>query len=457
MDTQFVWREEFNIGVESIDKEHQRLFKIINRIFEFKEEEKNSQWACQEGIKFFKGHALKHFADEEEYMASINYEGYEQHKLLHKGFRENTLPALEQELEQTDYSPNAVDHFLGVCAGWLIGHTLTEDLAITGQKIRKWDNLLSGEEIEAVKRVIIQLIFDMFHLESSLISDAYNGEKFGKGVYYRLLYGTKDNEKQQEVFLVFEEELLINTVGKIMGIQTNKLDTMLAHATRYTARQFVDRVMEHYSTDESYELKEENYLSYNQFQKAFEKEKLQVSLLFNTGAGYFAYSALAHHLFESGIATPIGAENAMTEVEEYLMKREEQKEQEAGKLKVLVVDDSLTLREGIKNLLSEDYEVAVAESGVAAIRTITLNRPDLVLLDYEMPVCDGKQTLEMLRSDDAFSDLPVIFLTGRRDTSSMIEVMPLNPAGYLLKSLKPEQIKKEIDAFFEKRKLKMQK
>lgn len=457
MDTQFVWQEEFNIGVENIDKEHQRLFKIINRIFEFKEKDKNGQWACQEGIKFFKGHALKHFADEEEYMVSINYEGYEQHRLLHKGFRDNTLPALEEELEQTGYSPNAVDHFLGVCAGWLIGHTLTEDLAITGKKIRKWDNLLSGEEIEAVKKVIIQLIFDMFHLESSLVSDAYNGEKFGKGVYYRLLYGTKDNEKQQEVFLVFEEELLINTVGKVMGIQTNKLDSMLAHATRYTARQFVERVMEHFTTDESYELKEENYLSYNQFQKAFEKEKLQVSLLFNTGAGYFAYSALAHHLFTNGIATPIGAENAMTEVEEYLMKREEQTEQEAGKLKVLVVDDSLTLREGIKNLLSEDYEVAVAESGVAAIRTITLNRPDLVLLDYEMPVCDGKQTLEMLRSDDAFSDLPVIFLTGRRDTSSMIEVMPLNPAGYLLKSLKPEQIKKEIDIFFEKRKLKMQK
>lgn len=452
MDNQFVWQEEFNIGIESIDKEHQRLFKIINKIFEFKGEEKNSQWACQEGIKFFKGHAIKHFADEEAYMASINYEGYKQHKLLHKGFRENTLPVLEQELEQTDYSPEAVDHFLGVCAGWLIGHTLTEDLAITGKPLRKWENLLPSEEIEAMKKVIVQLIFDMFRLESHLVSDAYDGEKFGKGVYYRLLYGTKENDKQQEVFLIFEEKLLVNTVGKIMGIQTNKLDTMMAHAARYTARQFVERVMEHFTTDEVYELKEENFLSYKQFQKAFEKEKLQVSLLLNTGAGYFAYCALAPHLLQNGIATPIGADNAMTEVEKYLMKREEQTEQEEGKRKVLIVDDSLTIREGIKNLLGEDYEVAVAESGVAAIRAITLNRPDLVLLDYEMPVCDGKQTLEMLRSDDAFADLPVIFLTGRRDPGSMIEVMPLNPAGYLLKTLKPEEIKKEIDSFFEKRK-----
>ena len=126
METQFVWREEFNIGVETIDKEHQRLFKIINKLFAFKEEDKNSQWACQEGVKFFKGHAMKHFADEEAYMSSIGYEGLEQHRLIHKGFRENTLPALEKELEQTNYSQDAVDHFLGVCAGWLLGHTLTD-------------------------------------------------------------------------------------------------------------------------------------------------------------------------------------------------------------------------------------------------------------------------------------------------------------------------------------------
>lgn len=272
MDTQFVWQEEFNIGVDIIDKEHQRLFKIINKLFEFKKEGKNSEFACQEGIKFFKGHAMKHFADEEAYMASIHYEGLAQHKQIHKGFRENTLPALEQELEQTKYSQEAMEHFLGVCAGWLIGHTLTEDLSITGKSVRKWEKLLPGEELTALKKVIIQLIFDMFHLESHMISDAYNGEKFGNGVYYRLVYGVGDEEKKLEVILVFEEQLLINTVGKILGIQTNKLDNMIVHAARYTARQFVSRVMENFPDMAGYELKEENLLSYNEFQKIFEKE-----------------------------------------------------------------------------------------------------------------------------------------------------------------------------------------
>ena len=448
MDTQFEWREEYSIGVDSIDQEHKRLFRIINKLFDFKEEEKDNQWTCQEGIKYFKGHAVKHFADEEAYMASIGYEGLEQHRRIHQDFRKNILPALEQELERTDYSQESMEHFLGVCAGWLVGHTLTEDQAITGEKMSTCEHLLPSEELEAMKKVIVQLVFDMFRLESQAISEAYGGEKFGRGVYYRLVYGTRGDEKRQEVILVFEEKLLINTVGKILGIKTNKLDAMLVNAARYTARQFVGRVMEHFPNDPPYELKEENLLSYEQFRKVFEREKPQVSLLFNTGgAGYFAYCVIAPHLLESGIGTPIQNTNAMDEVEKYLMKREEQ-EKASPKKKILVVDDSLTIRHGMKQLLEGDYEVALAESGVSAIRTITLNRPDLILLDYEMPIVDGKQTLEMLRSEKSFEDIPVIFLTGRRDTTTMIQVMPLKPAGYLLKDSKPADLKKEIDAFF---------
>ena len=58
MDTQFVWRQEFNIGVYKIDRDHQRLFKIINRIYSFKDNDEGYRWACQEGIKFFKGHTV---------------------------------------------------------------------------------------------------------------------------------------------------------------------------------------------------------------------------------------------------------------------------------------------------------------------------------------------------------------------------------------------------------------
>ena len=449
MEAQFEWREEYNIGVDIIDREHQRLFKIITKLFAFSGEKDKSQWACQEGIKYFKDHAAKHFVEEEKYMASINYEGLEAHRRLHREFREKTLPLLEKELDQTEYCAESVEHFLGVCVGWLIGHTMMEDRAITGEGVSRWDELLPEDRQEAVKKIIIQLVYDLFHLESHVVSDTYGGEKFGRGVYYRLVYGTNQSEEKCEVFLVFEERLLINTVGKVMGIETNKLETMLINAARYTARQFVERVMEQMPDMEGYKLKEENLLTYEEFQSVFENEKLQVSLLVDTGEGYFAYCTAAPHLLKKGIVTPIGAENAMAEVEKYLMKREENPSQ---KPKVLVVDDSITIREGIKNLLDEDYDVALAASGTAAIRCLILDKPELVLLDYEMPVCDGKQVLEMIRSENAFTGISVMFLTGRTDPETVRKLVSLKPDGYLAKYLKPAEIKQKIDDFFEKKK-----
>ena len=89
------------------------------------------------------------------------------------------------------------------------------------------------------------------------------------------------------------------------------------------------------------------------------------------------------------------------------------------------------------------------------IKCISLNRPDLIILDYEMPICDGKQVLQMIRSEMEFADIPVIFLTGRGDRESVMEVMALKPAGYLLKSMRPIEIIQAINEFFEKQKGKL--
>ena len=121
------------------------------------------------------------------------------------------------------------------------------------------------------------------------------------------------------------------------------------------------------------------------------------------------------------------------------------------KKKILVVDDSNFMRKVMLDLLGRDYEVLTAGSGTSAIRSITLTRPDLVLLDYEMPVCNGSQVLEMIRSDQDFTDIPVIFLTNKVDRTSVKKALSLKPDGYLSKSLPAESVKREIDRFFEKK------
>lgn len=153
------------------------------------------------------------------------------------------------------------------------------------------------------------------------------------------------------------------------------------------------------------------------------------------------------HILQKAFQRPIDVKLAAKSMDEYIKK--------CGKhikKKILVVDDSGAMLRNVKGWLEDKYQVILANSGAMAIKYLATNRPDLVLLDYEMPVVDGRQVLEMIRTETDFCDVPVIFLTSKNDKESIMKVLDLKPEGYLLKSMEPTQIMQEIDTFFEKRK-----
>ena len=153
------------------------------------------------------------------------------------------------------------------------------------------------------------------------------------------------------------------------------------------------------------------------------------------------------HLIKREYQRPVDVKVVVSEMDEYIKFYGNH-----HKKKVLVVDDSGAMLRNVKGWLEERYQVILANSGTMAIKYLSTNRPDLVLLDYEMPVINGKQVLEMIRSESEFSDIPVMFLTSKNDRESIQQVMSLKPEGYILKTTKPEQIVQMIDDFFEKRK-----
>ena len=105
---------------------------------------------------------------------------------------------------------------------------------------------------------------------------------------------------------------------------------------------------------------------------------------------------------------------------------------------ILVVEDDRNISDLIRMYLEkEGFEVRSAYDGGKAVEEYDKQAPDMVLLDYEMPVCDGRQTLEMLRSEESFDGIPVIFLTGHSEPEAVRALLALKPAGYLLKYLKP--------------------
>ncbi len=117
-----------------------------------------------------------------------------------------------------------------------------------------------------------------------------------------------------------------------------------------------------------------------------------------------------------------------------------------GRKHILIVDDNaLTLR-NIKKMLDDKYSVSVAISGVQAFTSIGRRKPDLILLDYAMPVTDGKQVFEMLRGDVELAKIPVIFLTSVADEKVVVELLSMKPAGYFLKPVRQEKLLATIEA-----------
>jgi len=79
---------------------------------------------------------------------------------------------------------------------------------------------------------------------------------------------------------------------------------------------------------------------------------------------------------------------------------------------ILIVDDEFAIVETLGEVVSlEGYGFAGAANGKEALAYLRTQRPDLVLLDYMMPVMDGLQALEALRADPQVASLPVIMMT----------------------------------------------
>ena len=123
---------------------------------------------------------------------------------------------------------------------------------------------------------------------------------------------------------------------------------------------------------------------------------------------------------------------------------------ENRKKKVLIVDDDITYMRTVYEWLKGSYHVGMAANGVQAISYLAKNKADLVLLDYEMPVANGPQVLEMLKNDSETGQIPVMFLTGHGDKESVMSVIGLKPADYLLKTIGKEGLLKKLDEFFKK-------
>lgn len=108
-------------------------------------------------------------------------------------------------------------------------------------------------------------------------------------------------------------------------------------------------------------------------------------------------------------------------------------------MKVLVIDDEDDIRHVARLALSRVGGMEVADTGRSedAVAVALRERPDAILLDVMMPVCDGPATLAALRADARTAAIPVVFLTAKVMPSEVQRLKTLGAAGVLTKPFDP--------------------
>ena len=120
------------------------------------------------------------------------------------------------------------------------------------------------------------------------------------------------------------------------------------------------------------------------------------------------------------------------------------------KMRIMAVDDNTVNLATIEQELKDTYDVVLMLTGRRAIKYLYQNKVDLILLDVQMPIMDGIETLKEIRSLEDGVTIPVIFLTAKKDAATVLEGSKLGIMDYITKPFDPDDLKERIERCFKR-------
>ena len=119
--------------------------------------------------------------------------------------------------------------------------------------------------------------------------------------------------------------------------------------------------------------------------------------------------------------------------------------------KIITIDDEMPIRSLIRLALrQEGYEVLEAKDGSEGLEKIRRELPDLIVLDFVMPVMNGAETLKAIRSDPQISDIPVLLLTGVKDAAKLEPLLQDARNDFLAKPFLVDMLKERVRKLLER-------
>lgn len=155
-------------------------------------------------------------------------------------------------------------------------------------------------------------------------------------------------------------------------------------------------------------------------------------------------SVLSEEKIVASLVRPMESEELMEQILQVLDKIR----MHSVKKHILVVDDSGPMLRTIMGWLEGKYRVSLANAAANAMAMLNKEIPDLILLDYEMPIFSGPQFLKSIRENERFKNIPVIFLTSKSDSDDVKAVLDLKPQGYILKTTSGDTLMEKLEEFF---------
>ena len=116
---------------------------------------------------------------------------------------------------------------------------------------------------------------------------------------------------------------------------------------------------------------------------------------------------------------------------------------------ILIIDDSTTSLKHAQEMLKDTYKLAMSKSGEQGLKFLKTTKPDLILLDINMPDMDGYEMLNELKKNPDTREIPVIFLTGEGNHESELKGFKMGAMDFITKPFVPEIVKSRIDRIIE--------
>lgn len=119
---------------------------------------------------------------------------------------------------------------------------------------------------------------------------------------------------------------------------------------------------------------------------------------------------------------------------------------------VLIVDDSPTMRMLVSFALGKHWvcDIRHAGNGIEALAEAGVKRPDLMMVDINMPEMDGLELISRVRSTAALKDVPIIVITSEGTPADVQKGMEAGATAYLVKPFQPQKLQAVIDHMFER-------